>query len=135
MRLVVGAVLVDSLERPTRVLAARRTRPAELAGRWEFPGGKVEAGETPPQALARELGEELAIEVAVGSELAAPDGNAWPISGAYELRLFYAVVVAGTPTPGESHDQVRWLSYDQLDSVSWLESDRAALGLVLTGHP
>ena len=59
MRLVVGAVIVDDLRHPRRVLAARRATPAPLTGRWEFPGGKVEDGELPEAALRREIREKL----------------------------------------------------------------------------
>ena len=59
---VVAAAIVDDLDQPTRLLAARRTEPPALAGGWEFPGGKVDPGETPEAALIRELREELAID-------------------------------------------------------------------------
>lgn len=121
---VVGAILVDPDTR--RVLAARRTYPADLAGRWEFPGGKVHAGETPAQALARELGEELAIEATIGEEL-TNDGGSWPIDERYELRLFLAELANGEPTTGHDHDEVRWLTSDELESVDWLPSDQQAI--------
>lgn len=125
-RTVVGAVIIDC----GRVLAARRAVPADLAGGWEFPGGKVEDGETLEGALRREVAEELDLAIVVGPELAGPDG-AWPISSAYELRLFIAAVAGGgDPTPGPDHDQVRWLDADELDAVAWLPADRQAMDAV-----
>ncbi|NYI99993.1 8-oxo-dGTP diphosphatase [Nocardioides thalensis] len=131
MQTVVGGLIIDQ----STVLAARR-RAGALAGLWEFPGGKVEPGETPEDALRRELHEELALEVEVGAELSAP-GGAWPISEAYELRLFLARIVTGTPGPGPDHDAVRWLAADQLADVEWLPSDTQALPAVrrLIGGP
>ncbi|MGN6782497.1 MAG: (deoxy)nucleoside triphosphate pyrophosphohydrolase [Marmoricola sp.] len=129
--LVVGAVLVDRRTRPYRILAARRLSPVELAGRWEFPGGKVEAGETPQHALARELHEELSIAATIGTEIAHPDG-AWPISERHELRLFLAEIDGPPPVAGNDHDALRWLEDDQLDSLDWVPADAAALGAVRT---
>lgn len=129
-RTVVGAVIVDEpADGVRRVLAARRTDPPELAGRWEFPGGKVEPDETSQDALVREIREELGVTVAVGVEV-ADQGRAWPISEAYELRLFVTTVIAGDPTPRDDHDAVRWLRIDELHDVDWLESDHQALDAV-----
>ena len=129
MQLVVGAVIVDSLAQPRRVLATRRTRPAALKGRWEFPGGKVETGESAEAALIREVQEELDVTLMLGEEL-TPSGGGWPISERLTLRIFWAEIFIGTPTPSESHDQIAWLAADELDSVDWLDADREALAIV-----
>jgi 8-oxo-dGTP diphosphatase len=124
VQLVVGAVIVDDLSQPRRVLAARRAQPASLAGWWEFPGGKVEAGESPQQALRRELREELAVEVELGTELVGPDAGCWPISSQLTMRLWFATLT-GEPRPDAAHDQVRWLDLTQLADVPWLPADEA----------
>ena len=118
MKTVVGAAIV----RDGRVLAARRTTPPELAGRWELPGGKVEPGEAPDQALARELLEELGCTIEVTGWLA----GASPIGETHVLTVATAVLVDGVPVPVE-HDLVRWLDADELDDVDWLEPDRPFL--------
>lgn len=121
MRQVVGAVIV----RGERVLAARRTSPPAAAGRWEFPGGKVEPGEIPAAALVREIDEELGCEVVVTGWL---PGVA-PIGTTHELTLAFARLVSGEPEPRE-HDAVRWLGPDELDDVDWLDPDRPFLAAV-----
>jgi len=117
-QVVVGAAIV----RDGRVLAARRTAPASAAGRWEFPGGKVEPGETEAESLVREIAEELGVRVSVGAWLAGEQ----PIGDRYLLRVALAWAEEGEPTPTE-HDLVRWLTGDELDDVDWLESDRPFL--------
>ena len=124
---MVGAAIV----RDGRVLAARRTFPAEAAGRWEFPGGKVEPGESPDAALVREVAEELSCAIEVTAWL--PDEVA--IGDPHVLTVALARLVAGEPAPHE-HDQVRWLGADELEAVDWLDADRpflAALRPALLG--
>jgi 8-oxo-dGTP diphosphatase len=118
--LVVAAAVV----RDKTVLAARRTGPPDLAGGWEFPGGKVEDGETEVAALERELVEELGVRVAVERRLAEAT------NASITLVLHTATLASGEPHAGAGHDELRWLGYDQLDDVAWLPIDRALLAPV-----
>ncbi|WP_238383432.1 MULTISPECIES: (deoxy)nucleoside triphosphate pyrophosphohydrolase [unclassified Nocardioides] len=118
MSAVVGAAIL----RDGRVLAARRTFPAEAAGRWELPGGKVEPGETPEDALVREVAEELGCTIELTGWL--PEEVA--IGDRHVLRVALARLVADEPTPHE-HDRVRWLGADELEDVDWLDPDRPFL--------
>lgn len=125
--LVVAAAVVDDLDTPTRLLACRRTAPSALAGRWEFPGGKVEPDEDPIAALHRELLEELGIRVKLGTEIQSASDPTWPLGEGLTMRLWTAVVVAGNPAPLEDHDELRWLPQGQWRDVDWLPADVAVV--------
>lgn len=111
---VAGAIIEDG-----RVLAARRTHPPELAGKWELPGGKVLPGESEAAALTRELAEELDVEVVVGDRI----GTDVVLGDHRVLRCRGAVIAAGRPDPNE-HDVIRWLDAAELDELDWLPADR-----------
>lgn len=125
--LVVAAAIVDDLSRPERLLAARRTLPPELAGGWEFPGGKVEVGEAPVAALHRELREELGVRVRLGAEVRGPAAGRWPLGERATLRLWWAVIVDGDPQPLEDHDALRWLAPHEWRDPAWLPADVAVV--------
>ena len=124
-QLVVAAVLVDDLAHPSRTLGARRTRPDSLAGRWELPGGKVEADEDPLDALHRELSEELGITVEVGEELLGPGGpgSAWPLTPGLAMRVWWCAVRTGIPEAGVAHDALAWVDAAAINDLAWLEPD------------
>ena len=104
-----------------RVLACERSAPPEVAGRWEFPGGKVEPGETDQQALARECQEELGVRVEVGDRV-GPDV---PLAhGRAVLRVFAVRLLEGDVPRALEHTSMRWLAEDELDSVHWLPADK-----------
>lgn len=116
---VVGAAIV----RDGTVLAAQRDKPASTAGRWEFPGGKVEPGEDERAALVRECREELAAEVVVGGRL-GPD---LVLASGWLLRLYLARLAPGArPVAGE-HRAVRWVPAGGLAGLDWLDADRVVL--------
>jgi 8-oxo-dGTP diphosphatase len=112
--IVGAAIVVDG-----RVLGCERAEPPESAGKWEFPGGKVEPGETDIDALVRECREELGVDVAIGERV----GGDVPLAhGRAILRVWLARLVTGVPQALE-HASLRWLSAEELDSVSWLPAD------------
>jgi 8-oxo-dGTP diphosphatase len=118
---VAAAIVLDG-----RVLGARRTAPAALAGQWEFPGGKVEAGESDRDALVRECREELGMEVAVGELLGTSD-----IGPDLLLRVYLTEHLIGFPEPRLDHDETRWFAAAELDSVQWLAADVPLLDSVV----
>jgi 8-oxo-dGTP diphosphatase len=125
---------VDSLANPARMLVARRTAPEQFAGLWEFPGGKVDAGEECEAALHRELREELGVEVRLGLELPAAAASGWRRNEQASMRVWLAEISDGDPQPLEDHDQLRWISTanrDEALSLPWIPADFPIVRAVL----
>lgn len=112
---VVAAVIRDG----DRIFVTQRGY-GEFKGGWEFPGGKIEEGETPQEALVREIKEELEIEIQVG-ELIDTIEYDYP---AFHLSMdcFFAEIISGDVILKE-HEAAKWLAKDELDSVEWLPAD------------
>jgi 8-oxo-dGTP diphosphatase len=113
---VVGAAIV----RDGRCLVARRGPAMSAPGLWEFPGGKIEPGESAEAALARELVEELGVEVEVGAFVAT--GRADGKDALIELDVYLARLVAGEPAARE-HAEIAWLAGDALAGLAWAAAD------------
>ena len=119
-RVVVGAAIV----REGRLLVQCRAAPAALAGRWELPGGRVEPGESEPEALRRECAEELGVRIRVGARV----GGDLPLGAARVLRVYAADLLAGSPEPRPvEHAGLRWVGAAELAELDWLDADRALL--------
>jgi 8-oxo-dGTP diphosphatase len=113
---IVGAAIIAQ----GRVLACERSDPPDVAGRWEFPGGKVEHGESEVEALIRECDEELGVLVEVGDRVGADVR----LAHGRALLKVYAARLAGPAQPQAlEHRELRWLGVDELDSVVWLPAD------------
>lgn len=119
---VVAAVIIKD----GKVFATQRGY-GEFKDGWEFPGGKIEPGETPQQALRREIREELDTEIEVGDliEVVETDYPTFHIS----MGCYFCTVISGKLTLLE-HEAARWLDADHLYDVDWLPADKGILGKV-----
>lgn len=115
-RVIVGAAIIAK----GRVLACERAAPPEVAGKWEFPGGKVEQGETEIDALIRECDEELGVQVEVGERVG---GDVRLAHGRAVLKVYTARLVGSAEPQALEHAELRWLGADEVESVAWLPAD------------
>ena len=120
---VVAAVICDNMKEKNKIFATARGY-GELKGGWEFPGGKIEAGETPQEALKREIMEELDTEIKVGDliDTIEYDYPTFHLS----MDCFWCEVVSGELVLKEA-EAARWLTKEELDSVPWLPADQTIL--------
>lgn len=116
---VVAAIIREG----DRVLATQRGYGDQKDG-WEFPGGKVEEGETPQEALKREIEEELKTEIEVGEYLTTIE-HEYP-KFHLSMKCYWARIIEGKPVLLE-HEAARWLSREELDSVAWLPADKTII--------
>ena len=116
---VVAAIICDDMKEKNKIFATARGY-GELKGGWEFPGGKVEPGETPQQALIREIIEELDTEIKVGERIDTVEYD-YPTFH-LSMDCFWAEVKEGHLELKEA-EAAKWLTKDQLDSVTWLPAD------------
>jgi 8-oxo-dGTP diphosphatase len=118
---VVAAVIVHGDD---SVLACRR-RP-ERGGLWEFPGGKIEPGESPRDALAREIFEELAVRIEVGDHIVTVEASDLGI----RLSSYWARLIESGPTSSTDHDTMRWVRPEELDQLVWAAADIETVRLI-----
>lgn len=116
---VAAAIICDDINKKQKIFATQRGY-GKFQGQWEFPGGKIEKGETPVQALIREIKEELDTEISVEGlvdliEYDYPDFH-------LTMYCFWAIVLSGNLTLKE-HKAAKWLTRETIDSVKWLPAD------------
>ena len=121
---VVAAVIREG----DRILATQRGY-GEHKDRWEFPGGKIEPGETPKEALVREIREELKTEIVPGKLITTVETD-YP-SFHLSMQCFLCTIKEGSPVLME-HEAAKWLSYNELDSVDWLPADRIVVSRLIS---
>lgn len=117
---VVAAVIKATNEKGDPIIFATQRGYGDFKGGWEFPGGKIEEGETPREALVREIREELETEIAVG-ELIDTIEYDYPTFH-LSMDCFWAEIVSGDLVLKE-HEAAKWLTKDELDTVEWLPAD------------
>ena len=124
---VVAAIIKTLNENGEPIIFAIQRGYGEFKGGWEFPGGKIEDGETPQEALVREIREELETEIAVGKliDTIEYDYPTFHLS----MDCFWAEIVSGDLVLKE-HEAAKWLKKDELDSVEWLPADITLVGKV-----
>jgi 8-oxo-dGTP diphosphatase len=127
MKRVVAALIFQD----GKILVCQRTRHQTMPLKWEFPGGKIEEGEQPRDALHRELEEELGIDARIGDEVSRIR-HAYPNGAAVELRFFAVREYAGT-LENRIFREIRWASPSELPSYDFLEADLTLINDLVSG--
>ncbi len=126
---VVAAIICDNIENKTKVFATQRGY-GEYKGWWEFPGGKIEEGETPQEALVREIREELTAKIVVGDLIKTIEYD-YP-KFHLSMDCFWAEVESGELELKEA-EAAKWLTKDNLDDVDWLPADELLIDMIKEG--
>lgn len=127
--LVVAAVIV----RDGRVLACQRSRSGKFPLKWEFPGGKVQSGESPEAALIRELREELSVDARVGVEIYRTKHKYAEMPSAIEL-IFFAATIESGEIDNRIFEAIAWVAPQTLPEMDFLDADRELIGKLATGE-
>ncbi len=126
-----AAAIVRRSDVGWELLSARRTEPPVAAGLWEFPGGKIDPGESAPDAVRREIREELGVEVALREQIVGPLRGFWQLTDRIAFELWLCTIVDGAePVILEDHDALAWLTVDALFSIPWIPADIPLVRLV-----
>lgn len=116
---VAGVVIID--QDKNKVLAGKRNADRLVGGMWEFPGGKIEKGETPQEAAKRELKEEFHDEVQIGPQLGETVSYEYDF-GIVKLTVFFAKLLTNN-FDLVAHSEVEWLSADEVQKLNWAPAD------------
>lgn len=127
--LVVAGVIV----RDGRVLACQRSRSGKFPLKWEFPGGKVQSGESPEAALIRELREELSVDARVGVEIHRTKHKYAEMPSAIEL-IFFAATIESGEIDNRIFEAIAWVAPQTLPEMDFLDADRGLIGKLATGE-
>lgn len=120
---VVGAIIIDN----SKILCAQRGPSKALPYKWEFPGGKIESGETPQQALIREINEEMNCKIEIGEQV---EHTVYEYDfGIVHLTTFYCKLIEGKPILTE-HVSIKWLLPSELESLDWAPADIPAINKI-----